>query len=145
MTCGLICWCPHFLKVTCPICSDFWEIYVFLVFYIIFSISVSGKWNVAVILSEKWVVKNKVLLLHYCYWRNGQGHFLIILDFEWFFSKSPHCLCLKINFKLCLSRLLQSGSAHQYSIVGKKINIVSGHFDDVNTFLACFFPYLGNS
>ena len=103
----------------------------------------SGKWNVAVILSEKWVVKNKVLLLHYCYWRNGQGHFFIILNFEWFFSKSPHCLCLKINFKLCLSRLLQSGSSHQFSIIGKKINIVSWHIWWRQHLFSLFFSIFG--
>ena len=31
------------------------------------------------------------------YWRNRQWHFFIILNFKWFFSKSPLCLCLKIS------------------------------------------------
>ena len=101
------------------------------------------KLSFAVILSDKWVVQNKVsTLLHYSFWRNRQEHFFILLTSEWFFSKLPHCQCLKINFKLRFSQLLCSGSSQQPSIIGKKINIVSWHYLMSSAFfksyLACF-------
>lgn len=45
------------------------------------------KLSFAVILSDKWVVKNKVkILLHYFILRNQQGHISIILNCEFFFQ-----------------------------------------------------------
>ena len=99
----------------------------FLVFCIMFSIFILGKLNFAVILSERWVAKNKVSLLHYSYWRNRQGHFFIILNFEWFFSKSPHCLCLKI---------LTTNTP----LLGKKKYGVMKHFLKL---FSLFLPFLG--
>ena len=101
--------------------------------------------NFAVTLSDKWVVKNKVSLLHYSYWRDGQRRFFIILNFESFFSKSPHCLCLKINFKLRFSRLVHSGSSHQYSIILKKMwwhNLMTSTL--FYKLFSLFFPLLGS-
>ena len=34
-----------------------------------------GKWTFPVILSDKWVVKNKVSMFLYSFWKNVQGHF----------------------------------------------------------------------
>ena len=58
--------------------------------------------------------------MYYSFWRNELVHFFIILNCEWFFLKSPHCLCLKIKFNY-------SGSSHQCSIIGKKVNIMLQH------------------
>ena len=88
------------------------------------------KWNFAVILSEKWVFKNKFSTsLHYSFWRNGQENFSIIMNYEWFSFRLPHYHCRKITFKLLFSWLHHVGSSHQYqhSIIGKKINMVSSH------------------
>ena len=99
----------------------------FLVFYVI-SVLMLRKRNFAVILSNKWLVKNKVsTLLHYYFWRNRHRHFYIILNYEWLFSKSPHCLCLKIKFKPHFTRLFHSGLSQQYSIIRNKLNMVSWH------------------
>ena len=68
--------------------------------------------------------------------RNKQVHFFIVLTSEWFFSKSPRCQWLKINFKLRFSQLLHSGSSQQPLIIGEKNkNGVMTLFNDVNTFL----------
>ena len=99
----------------------------FLVFYVI-SVLMIRKLNFAVILSNKWLVKNKVsTLLHYYFWRNRQRHFFIILNCEWLFSKSPHCQCLKIKFKPHFSWLFHSGLSQQHFIIRKKLNMVSWH------------------
>ena len=99
----------------------------FLVFHVIFSVFILRKWNFAVILSDKWEVKNKVLiLLHYSFWRRGsifQKFWIVSV----FFSKSHHCQCPKITFKLLFSILLHNGSSHQHSIIGKKLNEIWCH------------------
>ena len=83
-----------------------------------------GKWNFAVILSDKWVVENKFsTLLHYSFWRNGQGNSSIILNCEWL-SKSPHYQRPKVTFKLFLADFFMTV---QHSIIGKRINRVSWH------------------
>ena len=84
------------------------------------------KWNFAVLLSDKWVVKKNFSTSLNSFWKNGQENFSIILNCEWFSLKSPHYNCRKITFKLLFSWLLHDGS-HQHSIIGKKINIVSSH------------------
>ena len=87
-------------------------------------------------------VEKVLTWLHYSFWRNGQEHFFIVLTSECFFSKSPHCQCLKINFKLRFSQLLHSGSSQQPSIIGKKINMVSWRYLMTSalfkSYLACF-------
>ena len=122
----------------------------FPVFYIIFSLFMFRKWKFAVILSDKWVVTNKVsTLLHYSFWRNRQGHFSIILNSEWFYSKSPHCQCLEISFKLLFSWLLHNSfitpTLHSW---GKKWNMVSWHNLMTSTLFiklfSLFLPFLGN-
>ena len=68
----------------------------FLVFFVIFSIFMLRKLNFAVILSDKWVVKNKVkILLRYFIWRNQQGHISIILNCEFFFQNHLIACVLK--------------------------------------------------
>ena len=99
----------------------------FLVFHLIWVLKLRKR-NFAVLSSNKRVVKNKVsMLLHYYFWRNRQGHFYIILNCEWLFSKSPHCQCLKIKFKPHFSWLFHSGLSQQHSIIRKKLNMVSWH------------------
>ena len=89
----------------------------FLVFYVI-SVLMLRKRNFAVVLSNKWLVKNKVsTLLHYYFWRNS----------EWLFSKSPHCQCLKIKFETHFTRLFHNGLSQQHSNIRKKLNMVSWH------------------
>ena len=79
------------------------------------------KWNFAVILSDKWVVKNKFLTsLHYSFWRSGQENFSIIRNCGWFSTKLRHYQCPKLTFKLRFSWLLLHGLSQQHSIIGKK-------------------------
>ena len=111
----------------------------FFVFYVIFSVFILKKWKFPIILSAKWVVKNKVSkLLHYSFSIRVQGHFSRILNCEWLFWNLTHCHCPKISFKLLFSWLLHNGSSHQHSIIGKKLNIVSWHIWWRQHFLFCF-------
>ena len=116
-------WRHYFFKATFLFCSHVGKIYViscllrnFLSFYV-------KEMEFAVILSDKWVIKNKVsTLLHYSFWRNGQGQLSIILNCKWFFSKSSHCQCLKITFKL-LSWLSSAMVHHTNTPLLEKIKL----------------------